>query len=462
MIYLAVVFVSGFLLSFLLIKFRKWFFNTVEDTLALVNEVLSEEDDESKQRKLIHQLKKIILSLGLSIVLLVVTLVVTLAPLYIYSLSTCIPQEALDTSSYRFWVCFAVATIIPFFIFKTKKVEDYTEASILFHKLILNNYNLGKKLFGIDTFFKKNKKVVPNEFFVIVSGLARAGTTALTEQLFKVGTFSSLSYANMPLLMAPNLWKKLYKPKTSNLKERKHGDKVLFGLNTIEALEEYFFKVQLNDSFIAKEYLLEHTINEKVYNDYIKYQTLIRESNEHVYLSKNNNIILRYSSLRGQNKKFKVIFIFREPLAHADSLLNQHNRFSKFQTDSPFIETYMNWLCHHEFGKGQKVFKFGENEFKSEYPKENINYWLQIWINYYSHLLKLDLSDVILLEYEDYLKKPKEVVQTFSQLFNMPFEVEGIKEFNNQRAVENLSCNPQILTEANNIYKALCKQKLKF
>src|SRR5690606_12918075 len=108
--------------------------------------------------------------------------------------------------------------------------------------------------------------------FVIVTGLARCGTTGLTTKLFESGAFHSLSYANLPFLLSPNLWKRFYKPDGATKKERAHGDKVMFGLDTVEALEEFFYKAFLKDSFIGESTLTEHSISADIYQEYLAYQ----------------------------------------------------------------------------------------------------------------------------------------------------------------------------------------------
>ena len=246
MLYFIIAGVAGFALAASIIALRKVFFELLEASVALSNEVLSKEDERIKQKKLIGALKRILVSLLKTIGAIGLIAIVTLLPLYTYSFISGIGFENLDVSSTWFFVSLSIGSVLPF-LFKKKKNEDnYSEASKLLHKLILNNYNLSKFLFSFDKKFKSGEKIVGKTDFVIVTGLARAGTTSLTDQLFKAGKFSSLDYSNMPFLLAPNLWKKLYNPKKAKLKERKHGDKMMFGLNTIEALEEYFFKVFLN------------------------------------------------------------------------------------------------------------------------------------------------------------------------------------------------------------------------
>lgn len=462
MIYFLLVGLSGFIFIGLLIYFRKYFFTALEATLGLSNSVLSKEDELVKQKQLIKALKSMFVALGKNIGLLAFIILVTCLPVYIYMLIENFELKNLDLSSTWFFVSLSIGSIFPFLIKRKKPSEDYSEASILFHKLILNNYNIGKMLFSFDKRFKKEKITENKESFLIVSGCARAGTTSLTDQLFKAGKFSSLDYSNMPLLLAPNLWRKMYNPKKANLKERKHGDKMLFGLNTIEALEEYFFKVFLNDSFISDAYLIKHNISEAVYTNYIKYQSLVRKTNSSTYLSKNNNIILRYESLRKFNKSFKIVFLFRNPVTHAYSLLNQHKRFSEFQTDDEFMQTYLNWLGHHEFGKNQKVFRFSDDEVANPYDKSTLNYWLMIWLNYYYYLLNMEDENYLLIEYSDYLNKPKEVLKYIGNEMKMDLDYSHVVPFSNQRDIDTSNCDQQLLKDVNEVYNELKIKKLNF
>ena len=64
---------------------------------------------------------------------------------------------------------------------------------------------------------------------IFVSGLARAGTTLLLRMLYETGEFASLTYRDMPLVMAPNFWKGISAPfqKSAERKERAHPDHVL-------------------------------------------------------------------------------------------------------------------------------------------------------------------------------------------------------------------------------------------
>ena len=462
MIYFFLAGLSGILFSSLLIFFRQHFFTTLETSIALSNAVLSDEDEFIKQKKLIITLKLMLASLGIALGLIVLIVLATLVPIILYSLFYKVEFVNLDLSSLGFILSLSLGSIIPFLFKRKKSVEDYSEVSILFHKLILNNYFLSKKLFSFDKYFKKDKNIESKNEFLIISGLARSGTTSLTDQLLKAGLFSSLDYSNMPLLLAPNLWRKMYNPKKVTLKERKHGDKMLFGLNTIEALEEYFFKVFLNDSFISDVFLNEHEISEKIYKSYIKYQSLIRRDNASTYLSKNNNIILRYKSLRKFNNAFKIVFLFRTPEEHAFSLLNQHKRFSEFQNENEFMQTYLDWLGHHEFGNHQKIFNFNNECLEISYDKNTLNYWLKVWLNYYTNLIHMSDNNFMLIEYEDYLKMPDKVLQFIENEMKMTFDLSNIEPFENNKVIDTSNCDIQLLDETHIIYNILKERKIRF
>lgn len=462
MTYFIIAGVSGVALATSIIASRKIFFELLEASVSLSNEVLSKEDERIKQKKLISALKRILISLLKLLGAVAFIAGATILPIVLYSLITKTSYESLDVSSTWFFLSVSIGSVIPFLFKKKKSDDNYSEASKLLHKLILNHYNLSKLLFSFDRKFKKGEKIENKSEFVIVSGLARAGTTSLTDQLFKAGKFSSLDYSNMPFLLAPNLWKKMYNPKKAKLKERKHGDKMMFGLNTIEALEEYFFKVFLNDSFIGDSVLTKHEINEEVYDKYMTYQSLIRTDNSHFYLSKNNNLILRYPSLRSLNKEFKAIFLFRKPEDHAYSLLNQHLRFSEFQTDDDFVETYMDWLGHHEFGYNQKVFSFNDKPTQINYDKNTLDYWLSVWLNYYNYLISLDDTDFILIDYQDYLSYPKEVLVYLQNKLKMEFDLSNVEPFKNNKTIDTSGCDKNLLQKTGSLYQALKQKKVSF
>ena len=78
---------------------------------------------------------------------------------------------------------------------------------------------------------------------VFITGLARSGTTILLNSLYKSNSFASLTYLDMPFVLAPNLWSKISSKKIFiDVKERAHEDGIKLSIESPEAFEEVFWK----------------------------------------------------------------------------------------------------------------------------------------------------------------------------------------------------------------------------
>jgi hypothetical protein len=436
MILSLLVFLSSLLLSTGIVVGRTSFFRMVLHTMAMLNTILdTDSTDQQKQPLLIRNLGNLLLSLFIFLCLIIGICTLFVLPIFIYINFDWLTLEQLDFD-YPSYAAMLIGGTIPFLLFSfLKNKGDYSECSMLLHRMILENRNIAKQLFVLEKKLFSSKIQKPNPYFVIISGLARSGTSALTTLLHESGTFHSLSYAHMPFLLSPNFWKKFYTPTTKHLKERAHGDKVLFGYTTIEALEEFYFKTYLHNGFIQEKTLREHALDEKTYTNYLYYQQLLQDNSETTYLAKNNNFILRYRSLRTFNKDFKVVFIFRHPIEHAYSLFKQHQRFSRLHQTDPFSLEYMNWLGHHEFGINLKHFQFATTNIPADANPYTMEYWLYVWINYYTIILNLeDDPNRMLLQYEDFLADPRKVVHALSNFTGLQIPIHTLEPFKNDNS----------------------------
>ncbi|MBN1187060.1 MAG: sulfotransferase [Bacteroidales bacterium] len=464
MIYYLIVFITVSLLSVGIILLKKPFFSFAYATSRLLNSMLeSNQDEKAKQKGLLHSLGIILIKFGILVLFIAVVVGVSLIPMLLYVKFKAATMKDLDMTSFYFYFSMILGSFL-LFVFprnSKKKNEDYSDWSKLLHRMILDNYNISRSLFGLEkTLFKKKAKKQYKDF-VIVSGLARGGTTALTNLLHETGQFHSLSYDNMPFLLSVNIWRKIYHPKKSKLRERAHGDNILFGYDTIEALEEYFFKVFLKDKFIQTSTLTEHEIDETTYNSYLTYQNLISKSNtDTTYLAKNNNLILRYKSLREYNPGFKIILIFRSPVTHAYSLLNQHRRFSIMQKENSFALEYMNWLGHHEFGLNHKVFDLKSMDLRKRYEDTSINYWIAVWISYYTHILSMvgDKS-LLLIDYADLCSSPGDLLHILGNILDLDLAVNQ-KDPYPERDLPNVEIDSELFGKSDILYHELQKHKI--
>jgi len=453
-IYYSVLFISFFLIALIIRIYRSVFYTLAENSVALVNELITDIDIDIKIKKVQKSTNKLVLSLLKILLIIVLAFAIGSIPVIIWCLVSQTDYYNLDFSSFYSILFISLGATIAFIPFRKKNKSSYSELSQLLHRIALDNYNIANRLFRKETKKIKRKNLEKKQDFVIISGLARAGTTSLMNDLSKIDEFISLTYANMPFLMCPNLWAKFYKPKTKKLKERSHKDGIMIGLNSNEALEEYFFKVKANDFYIKDLHLSEYKISQEDYNDYLNYQSIIKQDNRKIYLAKNNNFLLRYKSVREFNDDFIMVILYRNPLTHATSLLEKHRDYKKLQEKDPFVLEYMNWLGHHEFGLNQKSFLFSDSEENKNDDKEIMDFWLKIWIDYYRYVLTISHPNTILINYDLYCKNPKEAIETIVKKTGITTDLPDYKSFNNTRKAEDKFSN-DLYKQALEVYTQL-------
>ncbi len=451
------------LLFFLGLKMfaAKTFYNFVSASAKQLNLILDNASEESiKQKNILANLKHILLGFAKIIILTLVIFFIAIIPIYLFTYFNQQEFSGVDFTSWKFLLATAIGSL-PVFLIPSAN-QGYSYWSRLIHELVLDNNFLSKLLFKIEKRFFLKKEVEVNNPFVVVSGLARAGTTAFTKKLFKTGKFDSLSYANMPLVLSPNLWAKLYKPKNVEEKERAHGDRMSFSLNSIEALDEYFFKAFQNDNYIKKDSVIKHAPSVEVYEEYLHYQKLVKKKDDNFYLTKNNNFLLRYEGMRQHDTDFVFLLVIRDPLSHASSLLAQHKNFIKQQQDDPFVLQYMNWLGHFEFGLNQKEFDFGQNLDLKSYDKLELNYWLSVWINYYNYAHSiLGNKQSFVISYDAFVEDPSMIVSKVSKQLNADLIIPNEERFKkSQYNLDETTVERDLIEMATAIYDKILKYSL--
>ena len=245
-------------------------------------------------------------------------------------------------------------------------MQNYSNIQKILHDFVLSKKIINKSLFELEKIIYLKNKDIKNQSNVFITGLPRSGTTSLLNFLFLSNDYASLTYNNMPFILSPH-FSKLFHKKNITKKERLHKDGIDFDNNSPEALDEIFFN---NDEEFVKHEL----------ENYI--QLILLSNKKSKYLSKNN---LNYKRINLINSIFpNSIFLIpiREPLQHANSLLNQHLHFSQLQKEDDFIRRYMNYLGHNEFGLDHKPWNDPINY--QDYGK--IDYWLEQWFLFYKDI----------------------------------------------------------------------------
>tara|TARA_B100000242_G_C43018400_1_gene473766 strand:+ start:507 stop:1466 length:960 start_codon:yes stop_codon:yes gene_type:complete len=247
-------------------------------------------------------------------------------------------------------------------------MQNYSKIQKFLHDFVLSKKIINKSLFELEKIIYLKNKDLKNQSHVFITGLPRSGTTSLLNFLFSSDEYASLTFNNMPFILSPN-FSKLFHKKNIKKKERAHRDGITYDLNSPEALDEIFF--DNNEEFIKNE--LENYI-----------QLILLNNKKSKYLSKNNLNYKRIHLIQSILPNSIFLIPIREPLQHANSLLNQHLHFSQLQKQDGFIRRYMNYLCHNEFGLDHKPWN-NPIHFNDLY---NINYWLEQWYLFYEFIYK--------------------------------------------------------------------------
>jgi hypothetical protein len=343
-------------------------------------------------------------------------------------------------------------------------LTNYSASAKLLHHLALSTNFLGETTLDIEL-STQGKNLADNhaQRHVFVTGLARAGTTLLMRMLYESGEFSSLTYRDMPFVLAPNLWARVSgnSKKQMNALERAHGDGILVDYDSPEAFEEVFWRVTSSKEYITADVLRPMHGNEDVIHLFRRYIDLILHRYQGSrYLSKNNNNILRLPVIAQAFPNAIILVPFRDPVQHAQSLLKQHRRFCAEQSKDKFVKRYMTWLGHHEFGQDHRPFQFDRKFNPDRTLIDEIDYWLQNWVDAYQFVLNQARSggvDCIFFSYERLCVNPEDILEKLQNLVNIP-ETESsgliVKE---SLDVEAETGNIELLSDARRIYTELSK-----
>ncbi len=339
---------------------------------------------------------------------------------------------------------------------------NYSAGAKLLHHLALSSNFLGETLIDLElSLHGRHLQENHNQAHVFVAGLARAGTTLLMRLLYESGKFCSLTYRDMPFVLAPNLWQKLSggTQKSMDAQERAHGDGMLVDYDSPEALEEVFWRVTCGKNYISDSELIPMQVDSDELEKFRQYISLVLHRYQgNRYLSKNNNNILRLPSIARAFPNATILVPFRQPLQHANSLLNQHEQFCQQQQDDKFVKRYMTWLSHHEFGLDHRPFNFDKNgEFKSG-RSNGLEYWVARWIDAYEYILaQVDNGelDCVFFGYEQFCDNPQIVARNL-------MDIVGVEKFDSSQLLLKKSVSPEIsisngvlMQRADDIYNEL-------
>ena len=314
-------------------------------------------------------------------------------------------------------------------------MQNYNFIQKLLHDLVLGNKFIKKSLYELEKSIYLKKNSTQNNKHIFISSLPRSGTTILLNLIFSSNEFASLKYSNMPYILSPN-FSKIFPKKEIKKRERFHGDKIMFDLESPEAFDEVFFST-FN--------------NEEIKNELVNYVNLILTSQDKTrYLSKNNLNFNRLDLIIKLLPSCNFLIPIREPLQHAYSLLNQHLHFSQLQKKDDFIRRYMNYLGHYEFGLNHKSWNNPINY--QDFNK--IDYWLEQWCLFYQNILNKcqSYTNCHFVVYEE-LTNPNYIKTLLEKINFEKIENIDVNYFKNSNKQEiNIDFSKNVYKNASNVY----------
>jgi hypothetical protein len=343
-------------------------------------------------------------------------------------------------------------------------MADYGVLDKVLHRIALQATPVAEMSFDMDQrMVKTDPAAIVGLPHVFVSGLARAGTTALLRRLHASGQFRSLTYRDMPFVLAPNLWRRLSGGSRSNMQrsERAHGDGIMVDADSPEGLDEVFWRVHCGDEYLHRDHLEPHEPDEETLQKFVGFVNAVLEAQDEPksasrYLSKNNNNIIRLESLAAAFPRAVLLVPFRRPLDHSASLMRQHERFVTMQREEPFVAAYMNWLGHHEFGAGHRPFRLSAEPGPTTTPEAGgLAYWLTRWCEAYEWVERTAPPSAVFVCYEDLCADPA-VWERIASLVDVDPKTGGTEPF---RAGKTASADPRVpadlLERAGALYRRL-------
>ena len=228
---------------------------------------------------------------------------------------------------------------------------------------------------------------------VFVSGVARSGSTILTEVISQHPQTACHHYSDFPMTWTPYWWNSLRGhlplPKQQP-QERAHRDRLMITADSPEAIEEVLWMQFFPGAHKPDcSHLLGAEENqppfEKYYQDHIRKLLAVRRGQR--YVAKNNYHVTRLEYLLQLFPDARFIIPIRDPLQQVASLLKQHRLFSQQDAEDSRVSRQLQLSGHYEFGPSRCPIIVNENR-RAHYSPEldDIAWYASQWADVYGYM----------------------------------------------------------------------------
>ncbi|WP_170399634.1 sulfotransferase [Ruegeria arenilitoris] len=350
-------------------------------------------------------------------------------------------------------------------------VSQYSPVDQFVHNLAFSGPTVQKAAARIEARLMPRPPMPEAANPIFVTSLARGGTTAVLNALHDAPEVATHTYRDMPFVTAPVLWNKLAGGQRREVRrqQRAHGDGMEIDLDSAEAFEEVIWKMFWPERYKGSSIPLWEAgdTNEQADRFLLNHMSsIIRARNLQAdplsvqkmrYCSKNNANIARIPYLLKSFPDCRIVVPVRRPESHAESLLRQHNNFSKLQTQDSFVSRYMADIGHFEFGNLHKPFMFSGFE-PAQKDTHTPDYWLQYWTCAFRNLLAYKDKCIFLLQ-DDLRASPKATMEGLYDALGLSSGEQSFGRYFHSKPdlTETERFDPDHLQEAIEIYGVLEK-----
>lgn len=272
---------------------------------------------------------------------------------------------------------------------------------------------------------------------IYVTGLARSGTTIVTEMLSQHPAVTSHRYSDFPFTYIP-YWRNYLRDRSQKAKpeakERAHKDRIMVTNDSPEAVEEvlwmHFFQNLHNpavDNVLTEQH--RQAKFDKFYQEHIR--KLLKVRNASRYLAKGNYNISRLRYIHSLFPDARFVIPVRNPINHIASLHKQHQFFVEGQTINPKMRVQLGLSGHFEFGLDRTAIHVGDETLAKNIANawengEDAKGWALYWAGLYQFVLdQLDQHESLknacqIIRYEALCKDSADVIDAITNHCDLP------------------------------------------
>ena len=274
---------------------------------------------------------------------------------------------------------------------------------------------------------------------IYVAGVARSGTTIVTEMLARHPDLTSHRYSDFPNVWTP-YWRNWLAERTrrgpGRAVERAHRDRLFVTSESPEAVEELIWMAffdGLHDP--SRDQRLDDSASnpafEDFYRDHIRKLVLVRGASR--YLAKGNYNTTRLAYLHGLFPGARFVVPVRNPVNHIASLVKQDRLFRGQAAEDPRVGPHLARTGHFEFGPDKRCVHVGDDAAAREIHEcwdagRHARAWALYWAGVYGCVLdtvaaRPNLAEAVMfLRYEDLCREPETKIDEIVAHCRLPAE----------------------------------------